>query len=90
MSASDIVVDVLSATGEDLGRTLFSTLRQTHIGGACRSLEVRYRGFGRLESSAGVGIVRYGNVRLEAGTYIFRLTGTSLCPKGENLQLVAD
>lgn len=87
---ADIFVNVLSASDEDTGTMRFSTQNRPSIGGACKFLEQKHQGFGRLESSAGVGIQRDDLLPLEAGTYTFKLTGTLRSPGGEGNQLVAD
>ncbi len=87
---ADIFVNVLSASGDDAGTTKFSTQNRTSIGGACKVLERKCQGFGRLESSGGVGIQRDDPLPLEAGTYTFKLTGTLRNPRGKGNQLVAD
>lgn len=86
---SDISIKVLSATGEGICKVVIGTQHQKSIGGACKFLELMHGETGRLESSAGVGIERDDVLLLEAGAYVFNLTGMSRSPGDERVQLVA-
>ena len=80
---TDISIRVLSATHEERDTARFSTKRKPTVVGTCTFMEYEHGEVGYLESSAGVGMSRRGGRLLEAGTYIFKLTGTPIFPRGE-------
>ena len=84
---ADIIVDVLSASGETRPPAFFDTQDGPLVSGVYECLEDEYQEVGQLENCAKVGIERDEWRKLAAGTYTFRLTGILSDPTGERHQL---